>query len=121
MYNSASLGYTVTIGSTNGVIPVTGDHNEQTYWSSDTKDWVRGDVDFRKLNELGNRYSSKRRSKGANADTFRRRRDTLGFSDIPSYRQDSISDINWGMTVIANGIKVISAILTILAADDTDR
>ena len=36
-------------------------------------------------------------------------------------RQDTVSDINWGMTILANGIKVISAILTIIAVDDTDR
>ena len=30
-------------------------------------------------------------------------------------------DINWGMTILANSIKVFSAILTILAVDDTDR
>ena len=33
----------------------------------------------------------------------------------------SLSDINWGMTILANSIKVFSAILTILAVDDTDR
>ena len=36
-------------------------------------------------------------------------------------RSDSLSDINWGMTILANSIKVLSAILTILAVDDTDR
>ena len=36
-------------------------------------------------------------------------------------RQDTVSDINWGMTILANSIKVFSAILTILAVDDTDR
>ena len=38
-----------------------------------------------------------------------------------TYRQETISDINWGMTVIANSIKVISAILTILSSDNKDR
>ena len=36
-------------------------------------------------------------------------------------RSDSLSDINWGMTILANSIKVFSAIITILAVDDTDR
>ena len=36
-------------------------------------------------------------------------------------RSDSLSDINWGMTILANSIKVFSAILTILTVDDTDR
>ena len=36
-------------------------------------------------------------------------------------RSDSLSNINWGMTILANSIKVFSAILTILAVDDTDR
>ena len=36
-------------------------------------------------------------------------------------RRDSLSDIKWGMTILANSIKVFSAIITILAVDDTDR
>ena len=31
------------------------------------------------------------------------------------------NNINWGTTLLANGIKVLSAIFTILAADDNDR
>ena len=31
------------------------------------------------------------------------------------------NNINWGMTILANGIKVLSAIFTILAADRNDR
>ena len=51
------------------------------------------------------------------------------YSDVYKYyhrheivkRSDSLSNINWGMTILANSIKVFSAILTILAVDDTDR
>ena len=48
---------------------------------------------------------------------------TKGIEDFRSgsYRQDTISDINWGMTVIANSIKVISAIFTIISTDNKDR
>ena len=31
------------------------------------------------------------------------------------------NNINWGLTILANGIKVLSAIFTILAADRNDR
>ena len=40
---------------------------------------------------------------------------------LASYRQDTISDINYGMAVIANSIKVISAIITILSPDNNQR
>ena len=36
-------------------------------------------------------------------------------------RQDNVRDINWTMTILANSIKVVSAVLTILAVDQTDR
>ena len=31
------------------------------------------------------------------------------------------NNINWGLTILANGIKVLSTIFTILAADRNDR
>ena len=34
---------------------------------------------------------------------------------------DNVRDINWTMTIVANSIKVVSAVLTILAVDQTDR
>ena len=37
------------------------------------------------------------------------------------YRHDTVRDINWGMTILANSIKVVSAVLTILSVDQTDR
>ena len=37
------------------------------------------------------------------------------------YRHDNVRDINWTMTIVANSIKVVSAVLTILAVDQTDR
>ena len=37
------------------------------------------------------------------------------------YRHDQVRDINWTMTILANSIKVVSAVLTILAVDQTDR
>ena len=36
-------------------------------------------------------------------------------------RQTSAEDINWTVTIIANSIKLVSAVLTILAAESTDR
>ena len=38
-----------------------------------------------------------------------------------SSRHDQVRDINWTMTILANSIKVVSAVLTILAVDQTDR
>ena len=38
-----------------------------------------------------------------------------------SYRHDTVKDINWTMTIVANSIKVVSAVLTILAVDSTER
>ena len=37
------------------------------------------------------------------------------------YRQQNLDDVNWGLTVLANGIKFVSAILTVLGGDTTDR
>ena len=37
------------------------------------------------------------------------------------YRHDTVRDINWSMTILANSIKVVSAVLTILSVDQTDR
>ena len=92
------------IGSTNGALPNT--QNLKVYYSSDDSEWNSNEVDNgQKIEEWGRRHYYDRRSRRS----------------VTSYRQDSISDINWGMTVLANGIKVISAILIILATDDTDR
>ena len=102
MHPSPSISYlasVVPIGSTNGVLPNT------TSYSRDYSDWKSSEIDYTHTHAIeigGRRYFNDRR--------VRR-----------SYRQDTISNINWGMTVIANGIKVISAILTILGTDDTDR
>jgi hypothetical protein len=91
-----------TIGSTNGLLPTI--YNEKTYHSNLVNDWSNSDYK-NKIEKWGRQYSYDRRARRS----------------VGSYRQDTISDINWGMTVLANGIKVISAIMTILAADNTDR
>jgi len=38
-----------------------------------------------------------------------------------NYRHDTVRDVNWTVTIIANSIKVVSAVLTILATDQTER
>ena len=38
-----------------------------------------------------------------------------------NFRHDTVQDINWTATIVANSIKVVSAILTILAVDNTER
>ena len=107
MDHLASISYldpSGTIGSTNGALPNT--HSGNVYYSSDDSEWNNNEVDYgQEIEEWGRRHYHDRRSRRS----------------ITSYRQDSISDINWGMTVLANGIKVISAIITILATDETTR
>jgi len=41
--------------------------------------------------------------------------------DGQSFRQSSLDDINWGVTILANGLKFISAVLTVLGDDNVDR
>ena len=41
-------------------------------------------------------------------------------ADVQS-RRDTLTDINLGMSLLASTIKVVSAVLTILGADDTTR
>ena len=41
-------------------------------------------------------------------------------TDVQS-RRDTLTDINLGMSLLASTIKVVSAVLTILGADDTTR
>ena len=45
------------------------------------------------------------------------------YEDVASYRQDTVSDINWGMTVVANAIKFVSLLMTVAggASGGTDR
>ena len=86
-----------SVGSTNGL------HNSVELTNNDNTDTVGEDsVDYEKtIESWGRRYAG---------DGRERRK-----------RQESVSNINWGMTILANGIKVVSAIITILAVDDTDR
>jgi hypothetical protein len=86
-----------SVGSTNGL------HNSVELTNKDNTDTVGDDsIDCEKtIESWGRRYAGDGRD---------RRK-----------RQESVNNINWGMTILANGIKVVSAIITILAVDDTDR
>ena len=103
MHSSPSTSYLAPvglIGSTNGVLQNT------VYYSSDDSEWKSSDGDYTNyIEEWGKQYSDDRRVRRS----------------VSQSRQDTISNINWSMTVLANGIKMISAILTILATDHTDR
>ena len=80
------------IGSTNGVMSTSVNFNDNSYYLNENDD-------------LSVNYIKQ----------------SIEHFGAATYRQDTFSDINWGMTVIANSIKVISAILTILSADNADR
>ena len=80
------------IGSTNGVISTSVNTNDNSYYLNG-KDELSVNYIKQSIEQFG----------------------------AATYRQDTISDINWGMTVIANSIKLISAILTVMSADNTDR
>jgi hypothetical protein len=97
-----SIGHqTGPIGSTNGILPKIDINHANT-----DNDLITSTVNYQsKIESWGRRYSNDRKARRS----------------VQSDRQDTLSDINWGMTVLANGIKVISAIMTILAADNTDR
>ena len=99
-----SIDHTRTIGSTNGILPnLDIDHTNEL---NNDNDWFTSKDHYQsKIEKWGRKYSIDRRDR----------------ISVQSDRQDTLSDINWGMTVLANGIKVISAIMTILAADNTDR
>ena len=45
------------------------------------------------------------------------------YEDVASYRADTVQDINWGMTVVANAIKFVSLLMTVAggASGGTDR
>ena len=80
------------IGSTNGVIFTAVNFNDNSYYLNDNDDLSVNHIK-QSIKQFG----------------------------AANYRQDTISDINWGMTVIANSIKLISAILTIISADNIDK
>ena len=108
--NSVALNIARPIGSTNvGVVP--------EYLKDDIKQasetFVETDVD-KKIAEFGKKFSTRKP---------RRNGKFLGYNALSSARQsrDTLSDINLGMSVLASSIKVVSAILTILGADDSTR
>ena len=91
------IDYASPIGSTNGILPNIGHQNELN-----NDDLITSKDNYQsKIESWGRRYSNDRKARRS----------------VQSDRQDTLSDINWGMTVLANGIKVISASMTILAAD----
>ena len=41
--------------------------------------------------------------------------------EAEGYRQQGLAAINWGMTLFANGLKLVSAVLIVLGGQSTDR
>ena len=120
--NTVAVSLSQPIGSTNiGVIPKIFLNNE-IQLASETY------VAEKDLGEALEKYEK-------NVDKSKRRRngkymghkeEEMGNSRSDSLteaqsRRDTLTDINLGMSLLASTIKVVSAVLTILGADDTTR
>ena len=107
--NSVASNLARPIGSTNiGVIPnylKEGIEKANEQFSGET------DVD-KKIEEIGEKLG----------DMQKARRNGKYMRDFEGRQsRDTLSNINLGMSVLASTIKVVSAVLTILGADDTTR
>ena len=116
--NAVAVSLGQPIGSTNiGVIP-------KNFLNNEIQSASEAFVAEKSLGEAVEKYGKKgekirrRNGKfmgGGNKDGDR----SLG-QEVQS-RRDTLTDINLGMSLLASTIKVVSAVLTILGADDTTR
>ena len=108
--NSVALNLARPIGSTNiGVIPRELKENIEEA----SEEFAEKDID-KEIEEFGKKFSERK--------TRRRNGKYMEFTErATDGGRDTLSDINLGMNVLASGIRVVSAILTILGADDTTR
>ena len=118
--NTVAVSLSQPIGSTNiGVIP-------KNFLNNEIQSASEAFVAEKDLGEAVEKYEKKKGEKmrrrngkfmgGNNKEDGRS--DSL--TDIQS-RRDTLTDINLGMSLLASTIKVVSAVLTILGADDTTR
>ena len=123
--NTVAVSLSQPIGSTNiGVIPKIFLNNE-IQLASETY------VAEKDLGEALEKYEknvdkSKRRRNGKYMGHKEEEEEEMGNSRSDSLteaqsRRDTLTDINLGMSLLASTIKVVSAVLTILGADDTTR
>ena len=120
--NTVAVSLSQPIGSTNiGVIPKIFLNNEiqlasETYVAEkdlgEALEKYEKNVDKSKRRRNG-RYMGHKEEEMGNS-----RSDSL--TEAQS-RRDTLTDINLGMSLLASTIKVVSAVLTILGADDTTR
>ena len=117
--NAVAVSLGQPIGSTNiGVIP-------KNFLNNEIQSASEAFVAEKSLGEAVEKYGKKKGEKirrrngkfmgGGNKDGDR----SLG-QEVQS-RRDTLTDINLGMSLLASTIKVVSAVLTILGADDTTR
>ena len=120
--NTVAVSLSQPIGSTNiGVIPKIFLNNEiqlasETYVAEkdlgEALEKYENNVDKSKRRRNGKYMGHKEEEMGNS------RSDSL--TEAQS-RRDTLTDINLGMSLLASTIKVVSAVLTILGADDTTR
>ena len=121
--NTVAVSLSQPIGSTNiGVIPKIFLNNEiqlasETYVAEkdlgEALEKYEKNVDKSKRRRNGKYMGHKEEEEMGNS-----RSDSL--TEAQS-RRDTLTDINLGMSLLASTIKVVSAVLTILGADDTTR
>ena len=120
--NTVAVSLSQPIGSTNiGVIPKIFLNNE-IQLASETY------VAEKDLGEALEKYEKKvdKSKRRRNGKYMGHKEEEMGNSRSDSLteaqsRRDTLTDINLGMSLLASTIKVVSAVLTILGADDTTR
>ena len=127
--NTVAVSLGQPIGSTNmGVIP-------KNFLNSEIQSASEAFVAEKDLSEAIEKYEKKgekmrrRNGKfmGGNKEAKKEMEEEDGDSRSDSSltevqsRRDTLTDINLGMSLLASTIKVVSAVLTILGADDTTR
>ena len=116
--NAVAVSLGQPIGSTNiGVIP-------KNFLNNEIQSASEAFVAEKSLGEAVEKYGKKKGEK------IRRRNGKFmgnkkedgdrSLTEVQS-RRDTLTDINLGMSLLASTIKVVSAVLTILGADDTTR
>ena len=120
--NTVAVSLSQPIGSTNiGVIPKIF-LNDEIQLASETY------VAEKDLGEALEKYEKKvdKSKRRRNGKYMGHKEEEMGNSRSDSLteaqsRRDTLTDINLGMSLLASTIKVVSAVLTILGADDTTR
>ena len=117
--NTVAVSLGQPIGSTNiGVIP-------KNFLNNEIQSASEAFVAEKSLGEAVEKYEKQgekiRRRNGKFMGNKEKEEDgDRSLTEVQS-RRDTLTDINLGMSLLASTIKVVSAVLTILGADDTTR